>query len=74
MATPGDVRQRRNAVERALKEQEGAARYQLRQREVRRGRDAAVNGARPLEFDEGGFPIPQALPRFVQRIGRLLRG
>lgn len=28
--------------------------------------------ARPLEFDENGFPLPQPVPRFVQRVGRLL--
>jgi hypothetical protein len=34
----------------------------------------APNRARPLEFDESGFPIPQGTPGLAQRIGRLING
>jgi hypothetical protein len=76
MATQAEMRQWRDAVEEALNEQEGSARYQVRQRELRRGRDRdrAADGPRPLEFDDGGFPIPQPIPRFIQRVRRLIYG
>jgi hypothetical protein len=74
MATQAEMRQWRNAVEEALEEQDGAERYELRQREMRRGRDRADGGPRPLEFDNSGFPIPQSIPRFMQRVGRLING
>jgi hypothetical protein len=48
-------------------------RYQLRQRETTRRR-APDSRARPLEFDENGFPVPQALPGFMQRVARLING
>jgi hypothetical protein len=53
-------------------ERYGATAYQLRQREMKRGRRG--DRARPLEFDESGFPIPQRIPGFVQRVGRLVNG
>jgi hypothetical protein len=74
MATHAETRQWRDAVEETLKNQNGAAHYQLRQREMRSGENRADDGPRPLEFDDGGFPIPQRSPRFVQRIGRLIYG
>jgi hypothetical protein len=49
--------------------------------ELREAVDAALGerrpgqpaeSARPLEFDEGGFPIYQPLPTLVERVGRLL--
>jgi hypothetical protein len=46
---------------------------QLRQREPKQGR-AAEHRARPLEFDESGFPIPQPVPGFAQRVRRLING
>jgi hypothetical protein len=61
-------RELRDAVEAALLEQAGAARY----RHARMGARPRTEGARPLEFDESGFPIPQRNPGLVQRIGRLL--
>jgi hypothetical protein len=61
-----------DALATALREQAGAERYQRRQRQVRRGRAAAVDHPRPLEFDKGGFPIPQRTPSFVARVARLL--
>ena len=63
-----------HAVDAALSEREGEERYQLRQREMKRGRNGRAGPPRPLEFDESGFPIPQAIPGFVQRVGRLLNG
>jgi hypothetical protein len=33
----------------------------------------APNG-RPQEYDEAGFPIPQRLPTFAERVRRLLTG
>jgi hypothetical protein len=50
----------------------GAERYQRRQRELRSGRTRARDGARPREFDESGFPIPQRNPSFIERVARLL--
>jgi hypothetical protein len=59
------------ALATALREQAGAERYQRRQRRLRRGRAAAVDQPRPLEFDERGFPIAQRIPSFVARVARL---
>jgi hypothetical protein len=74
MATEGERRQWRDAVNDAIDGRESAERYQHRQREMRRGTARAGDGPRPLEFDEGGFPIPQPIPRFAKRIGRLIYG
>jgi hypothetical protein len=60
-----------DAVEAALHEQSAAGRYQRSQRDATSRRDA-VPGARPLEFDESGFPIPQRSPSFVKRVAQLL--
>ena len=72
MATQTQARQWRDAVEDALNARDGAERYQLRQRKIRRGRGSAEDRARPLEFDARGFPIPQPIPGFMQRVGRLI--
>jgi len=72
MSTQAQARQWRDALEGALNAREGAERYELRQRQIRRGRGSADNRARPLEFDARGFPIPQPIPGFVQRVGRLI--
>ena len=74
MATEAELRQWRAAVEEVLNTQDAAARYQQRQRELRRRSARAGDGPRPREFDEGGFPIPQPTPRFIQRIERLMYG
>ena len=51
-----------------------AARAALRARESnRRARDAAAF-ARPLEYDESGFPIATSPPTFAERVRRLLVG
>jgi hypothetical protein len=47
-------------------------RYQRYQREIRRGNGSSSGGARPQEFDENGFPVPQRSPGFLARVGRLL--
>lgn len=65
-------RQLRDAVERVLSEQRAAERYRQRQRKVTRGSTRTTDGARRVEFDESGFPIPQRNPSFVQRLARLL--
>jgi anti-sigma regulatory factor (Ser/Thr protein kinase) len=41
-------------------------------REAPTRRRGKAGGSRPLEFDEGGFPIPQTTPGFVERVARLL--
>ena len=60
------------AVTALMAEHAGQARYRRAQREATSGRGAVANGARPLEFDERGFPIPQRGPGFASRVARLL--
>jgi hypothetical protein len=67
-----DHRELADAVEAALTEQARGERYRRYQLEARSGRAAATDGARPLEFDESGFPIRQGNPSFVNRVARLL--
>ena len=69
------VRQRGldDAVWTALSEQAAVERYRRSQAQVRRGSADAAGGARPLEFDESGFPIPQRGAGFATRVARLLR-
>jgi hypothetical protein len=55
-----------------LQEQAGADRYRRRQARMRRSRTETLDRARPLEFDESGFPISQRSPSFDNRITRLL--
>ena len=66
----GRVPQRK--IEAALTEQAAVARYQRYQRDIRRGNLRSSDGARPREFDENGFPIPQRNPSFIERVARLL--
>lgn len=61
-----------DAVQAALSERAGSESYQRSQRRVRRGRGDPVDRARPLEFDQSGFPVAQHSPSFVQRVARLL--
>jgi hypothetical protein len=61
----------RDGVDAALSEQARGERYRRYQLEARSGR-AATDGARPLEFDESGFPVRQGNPSFVNRVARLL--
>jgi hypothetical protein len=56
----------------ALHEEAGAERYRRSQIQARRGRTNAFHRARPLEFDENGFPIAQLNPGFAARLARLL--
>jgi hypothetical protein len=74
MATQAQLREWRTSVDRALDERAGAERYELRQRAIRRGRGGEAGRARPMEFDARGFPIPQPMAGFVERVGRLLNG
>lgn len=72
MTEPARQRELVDALEAALGEQAGAARYRRSQRQVRRGRAETVDRPRPLEFDENGFPVAQRSPSFVTRVARLL--
>ena len=60
------------AIEASIDGARGAERYERQQREARRGsRNGNGNGvARPLEFDESGFPIPQRGATFIERLTR----
>jgi hypothetical protein len=62
----------RAAVTAFLAEREGRSRYARAQREATNGSRTGASTARPLEFDERGFPIPQVPPRFITRVARLL--
>ncbi len=72
MSNEARQRELRVAVERALREQLGAERYRRHQLEMTSGRARSTEGARPIEFDESGFPLPQHNSSFVQRVARLL--
>jgi hypothetical protein len=79
MADEARRRELSRAVEAALDEMQGAERYRLAQREVRKGNSGngeSGNGERPhpLEYDENGFPAPQRLASFGERIRRLISG
>jgi hypothetical protein len=63
---PGDT------LEAAQRELAGAGRNGRFQHQRRNGRAGAVDRARPLEFDESGFPIAQRSPSFATRVARLL--
>jgi hypothetical protein len=65
-------RELEEAMQAALREQAAAQRYRLNQVEATSGRAGATDGARPLEFDESGFPVPQGNPGFARRVARLL--
>jgi hypothetical protein len=71
MSNQARQRELRDAVERALSEQLGAERYRRRQLEVTSGRARTTEGARPMEFDESGFPLPQRNRSFVQRVAQV---
>ena len=58
------------AVEGLLAEEDqGYARYR---RSRQRAKQRRPEQARPLEYDESGFPLPQDRPGFAQRVARLL--
>ena len=61
-----------DALEAALAERVGAARYERYQREVRSGMPRAADRARPQEFDTNGFPVVQRSRSFMERVARLL--
>ena len=59
-----------HAVEGLLAEEDhGYAHYQ---RSRQRAKQRRLEQARPLEYDESGFPLPQDRPGFAQRVARLL--
>ena len=66
MATQAERRKWRRSVEAALDQHEGAERYLLRQRQLRSGRG-------PQQYDGRGFPVPQPIPGFLERVKRLRR-
>jgi hypothetical protein len=45
-----------------------------REREQRKVARPGTGGPGPRRFDERGFPIPQPIPAFVQRVARLING
>jgi hypothetical protein len=53
---------------------ESAATGELSQRATRLATSRPRHAPAPLEFDAAGFPIPQPLPGFMQRVGRLIHG
>ena len=61
-----------DALEAALAEQVGEARYERYQREVRSGMPRAADRARPQEFDTNGFQVAQGSRTFLERVARLL--
>jgi hypothetical protein len=71
-----EVRRRElfRAVEAALDEAKGAERYRLSQREMRKGKADGDGRPHPLEYDSNGFPAPQRLAGFGERIRRLIAG
>jgi hypothetical protein len=56
----------------AVNEEVAAERYRLKQRRARSGKAGEDDRARPLEFDESGFPVAQRNSSLVQRVARLL--
>ena len=62
-----------DALEAALREQARDERYARSPLQAARGGADPSGQAHPLEFDESGFPIPQAKPSFRTRVARLLR-
>jgi hypothetical protein len=74
MTDPARRRRLERAIEAALVEAKGAERYRLAQHEATNGRAGAVERAHPLEFDRNGFPAPQRLASFADRVRRLITG
>ncbi|MFL5884652.1 MAG: hypothetical protein ACJ77M_06240 [Thermoleophilaceae bacterium] len=70
--TEGTGRASTNSVTVAHEMLEASARlgaYEPRGRAMRAGRSA-----RPIQYDESGFPIPQDRAGFTNRVRQLLRG
>jgi hypothetical protein len=65
-------RRRARPMARASARSEGDKRR--RAREGRTFRRPAVGEGRPTEYDESGFPIPQRLPSYAQRVRRRILG
>jgi hypothetical protein len=67
-------RKRRVAVKHALSERDGAQRYELNQRKMRRGTSGGEGRAHPSEFDASGFSVRQPISSLVRRVGWLIDG
>jgi hypothetical protein len=65
-------RQWGNSVERYGRA--SAATDEPNQPAIRHTRSGPRPAPAPLQFDAAGFPIPQPLPGFMQRVGRLIHG
>jgi hypothetical protein len=67
----GNVHKREleRAVEAALEETDGAGRLRLVQNDA----PDAAERAHPLEYDRNGFPSPQRVASFGERVRRLIR-
>jgi hypothetical protein len=74
MAMHTERRRWRNSVERTLTGRDSGASRELNLRAIRRAESGPEHSPAPLEFDAAGFPIPQPLPSFVQRVGWLIHG
>ncbi len=72
MSDAARLRELRDALAVAVREQAGAARYQRYQREVRSGSAGASEGPHLREFDADGFPIRQRSRNFRERVARIL--
>lgn len=72
MANQAQMRELRAAVESALADWESAEGYRRSQRQALNGGRERGDHARPLEFDESGFPIAQRSPGLFQRVRRLI--
>ena len=59
------------AMEASIESALGRERYARRQHEARRGSANREDVARPLEFHESGFPVPQRAPTFFERLTRV---
>ena len=55
-----------------LSDEDGARRYRRMQQLARSGNAGGAERARPMQFDESGFPLAQRNSSFLQRVARLL--
>ena len=58
----------------ASAERSGAERYDLRQRDIRRGARAGPRRADSPELEARGVSVPRLASGFVRRVGRLING
>ena len=72
MSEHAGQRERGYALDAILSEQAAAERYRQRQQHARSGRSGIGERARPLEFDESGFPIARRNSSLFRRVARLI--